>query len=88
MGNFSYSNRQDFKKLIEDNADLFGAVTPVAVDLNGGLAQVITHDKDRFVMYRTYDLDFNEIEIIVNRLDSNRLELLSNAPLLGYIVIF
>ena len=88
MGNFSFSNRQDFAKLIADNANLFGAVTPTVVELNGNLSQIIDHNKNRNVMYRTYDDDYKEIEIIVNRISLDRIELISNAPLIGYIVIF
>tara|TARA_R110002012_G_scaffold64092_1_gene168576 strand:+ start:870 stop:1136 length:267 start_codon:yes stop_codon:yes gene_type:complete len=88
MGNFSFSNREDFKKLIAENSQLFGAVVPVVFDLNGELTQTINHNKERFVMYRTYDLNFKEIEVIVNNTNTNQVKLTSNAPLLGYIVIF
>ena len=88
MGNFSRANREDFAKLIAKNSSLFGAVTPTIFDLNGNLSQTINHNKDRFVMYRTYDLNFKEIEVIVNNTNTNQIELFSNAPLLGYIVIF
>ena len=88
MGNFSRSNREDFKKLIDENSQLFGAVVPVVYDLNGELFQSIEHGKDRNVMYRTYNLEGEEIDILVKNVGRMKVELNSNAPLIGYIVIF
>lgn len=55
--------------------------------LNGQLSQVVEHNLDTYVNYALYDASGNSFQTEVIRINNNSLQLISNLPLNGVIII-